>query len=216
MIMKNLTFGKYKNQAINEIFKKDKNYIEWLCKQSWFIERHKPLYNQCISEIENYNPTCYEDKFLVYTDGACPNNGSPNAISSIGIHFSDKNKVKLQDISEKLNVRNPSNNVAELTAILRCCQIIKENNIEIPIHLYTDSSYCKDILNEWYEKWLTNDLLHNKKNLELIEETYSIFKSIDNMFIHHVKGHTRKTDEHSYGNYVADQLARNAFKNIKV
>ena len=36
------------------------------------------------------------------------------------------------------------------------------------------------------------------------------------MFIHHVKGHTRKTDEHSYGNYVADQLARNAFKNIKV
>ena len=64
MIMKNLTFGKYKNQAINEIFKKIKNYIEWLCKQSWFVDRHKELYNQCILETENYNPICYEDSSL--------------------------------------------------------------------------------------------------------------------------------------------------------
>lgn len=214
--MNSIPFGKYKNQDIQEIFKKDKNYIEWLCKQKWFEERYNIIYEKCLSEITNYNPICYNEKFLVYTDGACPNNGNSNAVSSIGIHFSEKNKLKLKDVSEKLNVDNPSNNVAELTAILRCCQIIKENEIQLPIHLYTDSSYCKDILNEWYDKWLRNNLLDNKKNLDLIKETYTLFKSIDNMYIHHVKAHTKKTDEHSYGNHVADQLARNAFKKISV
>ena len=63
-----------------------------------------------------------------------PNNGNPNAISSIK-YISDENKVKLKDV-EKLMLEL-SNNVAELTAILRC-QIIKGNNIILPIHLYTD------------------------------------------------------------------------------
>ena len=48
----------------------------------------------------------YEDKFLVYTDGACPDNGTPKARSSIGIHFSEKNSIKLNDISEKLILNN--------------------------------------------------------------------------------------------------------------
>ena len=34
------------------------------------------------------------DKFIIYTDGACINNGRKNAKCSIGIHFSNKNKYK--------------------------------------------------------------------------------------------------------------------------
>ena len=34
------------------------------------------------------------DKFIIYTDGACINNGKKNAKCSIGIHFSNKNKYK--------------------------------------------------------------------------------------------------------------------------
>ena len=30
--------------------------------------------------------------------------------------------------------------------------------------------------------------------------------------IHHVNGHSKKTDEHSYGNNIADKLARGALK----
>ena len=83
----------------------------------------------------------------------------------------------------------------------------------MPIHLYTDSAYCKAILEVWYVKWVTEvDLLENKKNLEIIKQTYDLYKSIDNIEIHKVKGHTTNNDEHSYGNRIADKLARGALK----
>ena len=149
----------------------------------------------------------------VYTDGACPNNGSKNARSSIGVYFPEKNNVKLENISKPLQIDNHSNNVAELTAILEALKIIKLSEIDLPIHLYTDSSYCRSILIEWYEKWVRNDLLHNKKNISIIQKTYGIYKGFDNLKIIHVPAHTRNKDEHSYGNSIADQLARNALKN---
>ena len=42
-----LTFGKYKNKHIQEVFAKDKQYIVWLCKQEWFKNNHsEPLFIQ--------------------------------------------------------------------------------------------------------------------------------------------------------------------------
>ena len=34
------------------------------------------------------------NNIVVYTDGACSNNGKKNAKCSIGIHFSDNNTIK--------------------------------------------------------------------------------------------------------------------------
>jgi ribonuclease HI len=206
-----ITFGKYKGKTLQHIYKIDKQYLEWLCSQIWFKERHSELYEDTI-KVKNTKIEKYEDKFLIYTDGACPYNGSSKARSSIGIHFSDKNEYKIEDISEKLNVKNHSNNVAELLAIKKSLEIVIENKITMPIHLYTDSAYCKAILEEWYVKWVRNDLLDNKKNLEIIKQTYDLYKSIDNIEIHKVKGHTTNIDEHSYGNRIADKLARGALK----
>ena len=39
-----------------------------------------------------------------------------------------------------------------MNAIYECLKIIKENNVTVPIELYTDSSYCRSILLEWYEE----------------------------------------------------------------
>lgn len=207
-----LTFGKYKNKDILEIVKKDKYYIIWLLKQPWFEEKHKHLYNETKNILNDYKPIINKDKFIIYTDGACPDNGSDKARSSIGIHFSDKNELKINDISEKLHDINHSNNIAELMAIYKSLTIIQSNQIKIPIYIYTDSSYCEKILNEWYEKWIRNNLLDGKKNIDLIKKTYDIFKSLNNVSIMKVKGHSKNTDEHSYGNYIADKLARNALK----
>tara|TARA_B100001094_G_C18173128_1_gene796329 strand:+ start:281 stop:922 length:642 start_codon:yes stop_codon:yes gene_type:complete len=213
--MKNIfTFGKYKNKDIQEVFTKDKQYIVWLCKQEWFQKNHFELFETSKKTMNEYKPNINPDKFIIYTDGACPNNGSIHAKASIGIHFSDKNPIKLNDVSEVLHINDPSNNVAELSAIYKSLQMIKENKIEIPIELYTDSMYCRSILIEWYEKWVRNNLLGNKKNLELIKKTYDIYKSINNIDIYHVNGHSKKTDEHSYGNNIADKLARGAFKSF--
>jgi len=207
-----LTFGKYKNKSVDDIFKLDKQYIGWLIKQSWFEDQHIELFNYSKNVIDNFNPVINNDKFVVYTDGACPNNGSSKARSSIGIHFSEKNAIKIDDVGRPLILDSHSNNYAEMNAIYECLRIIKENNVNIPIELYTDSSYCRSILLEWYEKWLRNDLLKNKKNLTIIEKTYNIFKTIKNINIIHINSHTNKKDEHSYGNHIADQLARNSLR----
>lgn len=207
-----LTFGKYKNETIKEIFSKDKQYINWLYSQSWFKKNHNELYHYSKKMIENHNPTINKDKFILYTDGACSHNGDPKARSSIGIHFSEKNPIKIPDISEKIISDFHSNNVAELKAIKKSFELMKNNNVNIPIQLYTDSCYCRLILIEWYEKWIRLDKLKGKKNIDIIKETYDIYKTFDNIDIIYVRAHSNKNDEHSYGNRVADQLARDALK----
>tara|TARA_A100001037_G_scaffold306724_1_gene354588 strand:+ start:967 stop:1605 length:639 start_codon:yes stop_codon:yes gene_type:complete len=207
-----ITFGKYKGKSIKYIYNIDKQYIKWLCSQTWYKERHTDLYNASIKIMDDIKIEKYEDKFLVYTDGACPDNGTPKARSSIGIHFSEKNSIKLNDISEKLILNNHSNNIAELLAIKKALELLISNNIKVPIQLYTDSSYCKSILDEWYNKWVKNNLLDNKKNLDIIKKTYDLYTEINNITIYYVKAHTNSNDEHSYGNRMADKLARNAIK----
>ena len=207
-----LKFGKYKNKTIQDIFKQDKQYIKWLCSQTWFHENHSQLYEISVEEIKKYTPVINYEKFIVYTDGACPNNGNSKALSSIGIHFSEKNSIKIEDVGLALNRTKHSNNNAEMSAIYQCFALLKEKEITLPIELYTDSTYCRSILLEWYEKWVRNDLLRNKKNISIIKKTYDLYKDIGNIKIIHVPAHTNKKDEHSYGNNIADQLARNALK----
>ena len=207
-----LTFGKYKNKTINEIFTKDKQYINWLYSQLWFKKNHTELYQYSKNLIENHQPIVDKDKFILYTDGACSHNGNPKARSAIGIHYSEKNSIKRQDVSEKIISDFHSNNVAELKAILKSLELMKENNVNIPIYLYTDSRYCRSILIEWYEKWVLLNKLDDKKNIDLIKETYNIYKTFNNIEINYVKAHSNKNDEHSYGNRIADQLATNALK----
>ena len=209
-----LTFGKYKNKPLIDILEKDKQYIVWLCSQAWYKTRYPELHSSSIQLLNENKPTINENKFIVYTDGACPDNGKPNARSSIGIHFSEKNPIQIDDISETLDLNHHSNNIAELYAIYRSLKVMEEKEIGIPIELYTDSRYCQSILLEWYEKWVKNNLLHNKKNLSLIKKTFDLYKTFKNLKIFYVPGHSERTgDQHSYGNYLADKLAREAFKN---
>tara|TARA_Y100001936_G_C16092807_1_gene688177 strand:- start:6079 stop:6729 length:651 start_codon:yes stop_codon:yes gene_type:complete len=210
--MLTFTFGKYKNQSVSEVFQKDRQYIKWLCSQLWFQQNHSKLYEESINSLNEYIPKINKDKFIVYTDGACPNNGNSRAKSSIGIHFSEKNSIKIKDVSQPLHMDHHSNNYAEMRAIYECLNLIKKNEIDIPIEIYTDSKYCLSILLEWYEKWLRNNLLKNKKNLSIIEKTYHLYKTFSNINIIHVPSHSGTNDEHSYGNDIADKLARGALK----
>jgi len=149
------------------------------------------------------------EKFIIYTDGACINNGRKNAKCSIGIHFSNKNKYKINDVSEILKVPTSTNNIAELTAIKTSLELVKSHNIDIPIYLYTDSEYSLNVLEKWYPTWWV------EQNFPLIDETYKLYKEL-NPIMTHVRSHTGNTDEHSLGNEIADKLATdvlNKFEN---
>ena len=86
---------------------------------------------------------------MVYTDGACVNNGKPDARAGYGVYFG---KGDERNVSERY--KGPqTNNVAEILAIIRALTILKEE-IEggRKVKIYSDSKYaircCSNIWRE--------------------------------------------------------------------
>jgi len=197
----NITFGKYYGKSYDHIYQLNQGYIEWLLKQVWFKKKTED-YQYCLQLISQPIPVD-TDTMVIYTDGACSNNGRQNAKCGIGIHYSKKNPVYKEDISRQLSVPNPTNNVAELTAILVAIQSVEECQKNIMI--LTDSDYCIRCITRWYPEWVAKNAL-DKKNIKLIEQCYYLSQKLPVTFTH-IKAHTGLQDEHSIGNQVADRLA---------
>jgi len=209
-----LPFGKHKGEQISNVFNKDKKYIEWLVTTDWYNIRYPELMNisNKIIKKNNENIIC-NDYIIIYTDGACSRNGQIGAQCGIGIHFSEKNPIKLEDVSDKLDVVTATNNIAELTAIDTAINMIIDNNYtNYNIVLYTDSRYCIDCIEKWYKMWIQKNNL-NKKNIEIIKNIYDNIQNLHIKF-NYIKAHTNLPDEHSMGNSEADQLATNSLKQI--
>ena len=208
--MSSFTFGKFKQIPIEDVFKQNYYYVDWITKQPWFQSRFKEQYTECIRllqerKYQQENTVINDDDIIIYTDGACRRNGTPDARAGIGIHFSNKNTYKFDDVSLALDIKNPTNNVAELQAILTAINTVKDKQNKIII--YTDSEYCIMCITEWYPKWVKQDKLKNRKHLNLIETIYELYQNNDIEF-RHIHAHTGIKDEHSLGNEQADYLAR--------
>ena len=103
--MSSFTFGKFKNIPIKDVFKQNYYYVDWITKQSWFQTNFKEQYLECVrllderKQIQRSTPP-NDDDIIIYTDGACRKNGSPEAsggnrsISLIEIHTSLMTLVK--------------------------------------------------------------------------------------------------------------------------
>ena len=207
-----LSFGKYKNESINEIYQKDKQYLQWLNKQPWFKIKFKALHQQITQKlIENEKPVTIDpNTIVVYTDGACVNNGKPSAIAGIGVYFgpNDSRKVSRRIIGKQ------SNNTAELSAIIEVFSILEEEiKLGKKIVIYSDSKYSIRWCGEYGSKCEKNNW--GKKggpgksipNLELGKQLYLLCKKYPNISLKHIKAHTGLQDEHSLGNSGADELA---------
>jgi ribonuclease HI len=144
----------------------------------------------------------------VFTDGSCYNNGKKNAIAGIGIYFGNNDK---RNVSERINGKQ-TNNTAELTAIIKVFDILKEeltqNN---SIIIYSDSEYSINSLTTWAVTWEKNNWKkkNNKQieNIELIKIGYSLLKQYNNVQLSYIRAHTGKKDTISIGNEKADELA---------
>ena len=142
----------------------------------------------------------------VFTDGACINNGKPNAIAGIGVFIADNDP---RNVSRRVEGKQ-TNNVAELSAILEVFTILEEE-IERGdiINIYSDSKYSINSFTVWAIKWKQNNWTKKNgiKNLELIKRGYELFNKYNNVNIFHIKAHTGLTDKLSIGNENADRLA---------
>ncbi len=156
-----------------------------------------------------------EEEIIVYTDGACVNNGKPDARAGYGIYFGPSDE---RNISERYSGPQ-TNNVAELLAIIRALTILKENIEEgTEVKIYSDSKYaircCTTYGAKCYNKNWNNP---NKPrvplpNKELVKTAYMFCKNYTNTNLEfiHIKAHTGLNDKHSMGNENADRLANEA------
>ncbi len=153
-----------------------------------------------------------EESIYVYTDGACSNNGKKNSKAGIGIWFGDND---IRNVSECVKGSKQTNNVAELLAIYKVYNILKEEiESNKKISIYSDSIYAIRCCTTYGIK------LYNKKwvldkpipNFELVKKTFLLYHNKNNIKFIYIKAHSGKKDIHSIGNEHADLLATSAIK----
>lgn len=132
-----------------------------------------------------------EDSITIYTDGACSGNPGP---AGIGIYLQRPEEVV--EISEYIG--SGTNNIAELTAILRALQSLAEDERDKVIHLYTDSGWSLGVLIQGWKA---------KTNLELIDEIKELMKQFPKLELLKIRGHAGQD-----GNEEADRLATMAVR----
>mgnify|MGYP001195193291 CR=1 FL=1 len=143
----------------------------------------------------------------VYTDGSCLGNGRKGARAGIGIYFGDDDS---RNVSEPF-LNKPTNQRAELNALLRAIQIIEAdiNNSNRSVIIYTDSKYSIDCIYRYSKGWIRNGWKtangNPVKNQDLLRPLLGLMRP--GIQLIHVKAHTGRQDRHSKGNEMADRFA---------
>ncbi|QSX06893.1 ribonuclease HI [Sedimentibacter sp. zth1] len=149
------------------------------------------------------------DKIIIYSDGACSNNQSEKNFGGYGAVLIYKDNVKKVYGGEI----NTTNNVMELTAIIKALEMLKRK--DIPVEVYSDSAYIVNCINnKWYVNWRKNGWKTSKKtpveNKQLWEKLLLQIESLKIFNIIKVKGHAGDTY-----NEMADELARRGADEVK-
>ena len=143
---------------------------------------------------------------LVFTDGACRNNGKPTACAGIGIYFGPNDG---RNVSRRITGKQ-TNNVAELTAIIESIKYLDEEDFLKKICIFTDSQYSMYIFNGTGERYEKDGF---KKDGETVPNKDLIIKALEwkrkaDFTILKVRAHTDREDVHSKGNDMADRLSK--------
>jgi ribonuclease HI len=151
------------------------------------------------------NPIPQTNRTLkIYTDGACSNNGRPNAKAGYGIFFGYQDP---RNISERLPGSVQTNQRAELFAVIQALHAVSD---DLDVTICTDSKYCIQAATQWMPAIFDAHLVppdHVKakyQNFDLMEALYRKLKSRSGKcYFEHVKGHSGVVE-----NEYVDQLAR--------
>lgn len=151
----------------------------------------------------------------VYCDGACRNNGKPNASAGVGVVVYE-NDIEIETISFPVPIDEPQTNQrAELIALkeaLLAIQRRQTTNAEI----YSDSQYAMKCTIEWGPVWRAKGWKRPGgaiiQHLDLVQSLVSIFDSLrpQNATLHFVRAHQTASHRDANGNNRADFLATSA------
>lgn len=147
-----------------------------------------------------------ENAVHIYTDGACLGNGTASAKAGYGVFFGDSDS---RNTCGRLDEREhvPTNQRAELMAILQALKIVRKDRRVVVIH--SDSKYSMQCFDSWLPKWRVNGFQTSKntsvKNLDLIMKIDALIqeRGLSKFRFEYVPGH-----QGDHGNEAADRLAR--------
>ena len=143
------------------------------------------------------------DITVVYTDGACSNNGKSTAAAGVGVFWGDEDP---RNVSRPVRGTN-TNNVAELEAIEDALDGILLAQDGREYRIITDSQYAIHCLCTWYDGWKERGWITASgsavKNVELICRIHDKLEAVrHSVRLVHVRGHVGVP-----GNEAADALA---------
>ena len=152
---------------------------------------------------------------VIYTDGACPSNGTIDRRAGIGVFFGLNDP---RNISARLPGQQQTNQRAELFAVLKALETLYLSSNQSPtpstsprnVVILTDSQYVIDAITRWIPSWEANNwrTTQNKQvvSLDLFQRAKEMLKTLKERGIHvgfmHVPGH-----QGVWGNEQADKLA---------
>ncbi|NNE20322.1 MAG: ribonuclease HI, partial [Myxococcales bacterium] len=111
------------------------------------------------------------DEVLVYADGACSGNPGPAGVGAVAL-WGDQRRELSEYIGEA------TNNIAELTGILRAAELATE--LGRPLRLYTDSTYSIGVLTQGWKV---------RANKELVARVRRALDAHPDAQLFHVRGH---------------------------
>lgn len=112
----------------------------------------------------------------IYTDGACSNNGSKNAIGGWGFVILDSGAKMCENSGKEIGATNQQMELMAVIAALKSCDFAPLCDVTI----YSDSAYLINCKNQnWYKSWEHNGWKNSKKqpvaNIQLWKELIPYF-----------------------------------------
>ena len=148
------------------------------------------------------------NKVYIYTDGGCRGNQNAENIGAWAYYMEYKGAYR----QEYQAVKNTTNNIMELTAIIEALKFLKRKDIEIEV--FSDSAYCVNGVNQWRHNWKKKGWVKSDKkpveNKELWIELDSLVDSFNKIVFTKVKGHAD-----NQGNILVDGLVNRAMNEME-
>lgn len=179
------------------------------------------LSSKCVKLLlQELSNVAQDNTIYVFTDGGCKRNGKENSKGAYAVYFTDDKDSPLYTLNISSIITNPTNQKAELLAIEKAYDIIKDNTFLFGtsnITIVTDSMYSINCVCKWSDSWLQNNWKtrnnENVKNSDIIKRILQLKNEFPQVKLQHTFSHTKKpknenTHEYTiwYGNHHVDKM----------